>query len=41
MKIDVESQPQFQQEWRKALMQLDAQYLTHLNEYKKELSEIA
>lgn len=40
MKIDVEKQPQFQQEWRKLLMQLDAQYLTHLNEYKRELSEI-
>ena len=41
MKIDVEKQPQFQQEWRKLLMQLDSQYLTHLNEYKRELSEIA
>jgi len=41
MKIDVEKQPQFQQEWRKIQMQLDSQYLTHLSEYKRELSEIA
>jgi hypothetical protein len=40
MKIDVEKQPQFQQEWRKIQIQLDSQYLTHLNEYKRELSEI-
>lgn len=37
MKIDVERQPQFQQEWRKIQTQLDSQYLTHLNEYKREL----
>ncbi len=41
MKIDVERQPQFQQEWRKLQMQLDSPYLTHLNEYKRELSEIS
>ena len=41
MKIDVEKQPQFQQEWRKIQMQLDSQYITHLSEYKRELSEIA
>ncbi len=40
-KIDVEKQPQFQQEWRKALTQLDSQYLSLLNEYKGELSSIA
>jgi len=40
MKIDVEKQPQFQQEWRKIQTQLDTQYLTHLNEYKGELSNI-
>ncbi|MFC1958372.1 hypothetical protein ACFLV6_00395 [Chloroflexota bacterium] len=39
-KIDVEKQPQFQQEWRKMLTQLDSQYLSHLNECKRELSEI-
>ena len=35
--IDVERQPQFQQEWRKVQTQMDTQYLTHLNEYKREL----
>ncbi len=38
--IDIESQPQFQQEWRKIQYQLDSAYLGHLNEYKHELSEI-
>ena len=28
------------QEWRKALNQLDSQYLNHLEEYKRELSGI-
>jgi hypothetical protein len=40
VKIDVERQPQFQQEWRKILTQLDSQYLAHLNEYKRELLNI-
>ena len=40
VKIDVERQPQFQQEWRKILAQLDSQYLTHLSEYKEELLSI-
>ncbi len=40
IKIDVEKQPQFQQEWRKALTQLDSQYLNHLDEYRRELSSI-
>jgi len=40
-KIDVERQPQFQQEWNKVQVQLDSQYLTLLNEYKQELSAIA
>ncbi len=39
-KIDVEKQPQFQQEWRKVQAQLDTAYLVHLNDYKKELSAI-
>ena len=39
-KIDVEKQPQFQQEWRKLQTQLDSQYLNHLDEYKRELSGI-
>ncbi len=38
--IDVEKQPQFQQEWRKTQYQLDSAYLGHLNDYKHELSEI-
>lgn len=35
--IDVESQPQFHEEWQKLQNQLDLQYLTLLDEYKKEL----
>jgi hypothetical protein len=38
--IDVERQPQFQQEWRKIQMQLETQYTSHLNEYIRELIEI-
>ncbi len=38
--IDVERQPQFQEEWRKIEIQLDSQYLKHLDEYKQELSSI-
>jgi hypothetical protein len=38
--IDVERQPQFQEEWRKMLTRLDAQYIQHLNEYKHELQGI-
>jgi len=40
-RIDVEKQPQFQQEWRKIQTQFDSQYLTLLSEYKRELSSIA
>ena len=39
--IDVERQPQFQEEWRKIEIQLDSQYLKHLDEYKQELSSIS
>ena len=39
--IDVERQPQFQEEWRKMRTQLDSQYLTLLNEYKQELLTIS
>jgi hypothetical protein len=35
--IDVERHPQFQEEWRKMLIRLDAQYIQHLNEYKHDL----
>ena len=38
--IDVEKQPQFQQEWRKVQQQIDDQYVSHLNEYIRELIEI-
>ncbi len=39
IKIDVEKQPQFQEEWHKLLNQLDAQYIKLLEEYKHELVE--
>src|SRR4030042_1658962 len=39
-KIDVEKQPQFQQEWRKIQQQINGQYVSHLNEYIRELVEI-
>ena len=35
--IDVEKQPQFQEEWHRVEAQLDSQYVTLLNEYKQEL----
>jgi len=41
VKIDVEKQPQFQEEWRRMQTQLDSQYLKLLDEYKQELSDIA
>ena len=41
IKIDVERQPQFQEEWRKVQTQLDSQYLKLLDEYKQELSAIS
>ena len=40
VKIDVEIQPQFQEEWRKIQAQLDSQYLKLLDEYKQELLAI-
>ena len=40
MKIDIEKQPQFQQEWRRVLSQLDSQYLNLLDEYKQEIAQI-
>ncbi|MBA7707929.1 hypothetical protein ES703_116813 [subsurface metagenome] len=39
-RIDVEKQPQFQQEWRRLHIQLDSQYLNLLNEHKRELSNL-
>lgn len=41
VRIDVEKQPQFQEEWRKVQVQLDSQYLKLLDEYKRELSGIS
>lgn len=41
IKIDVERQPQFQEEWHKLRSQLDSQYAKLLDEYKQELSAIA
>ncbi|OGO24023.1 MAG: hypothetical protein A2144_05720 [Chloroflexi bacterium RBG_16_50_9] len=40
MKIDVERQPQFQQEWLKVQAQLDSQYIKLLDEYRHELAAI-
>jgi hypothetical protein len=37
--INVENLPQFQEEWRRVQIQLDAQYQEHLNEYRRELIE--
>ena len=41
VRIDVESQPQFQEEWRRMLAQMDMQYTKLLYEYKQELAAIA
>ena len=41
IKIDVERQPQFQEEWHKIKTQLDSQYVKLLDEYKQELSAIS
>lgn len=37
VKVDVERQPQFQEEWRRVQTQLDSQYIKLLDEYKQEL----
>jgi len=37
MRVDVEKQPQFHEEWRKVQLRLEAQYAGLLEEYKKEL----
>ena len=37
VRINVESQPQFQEEWRRMLAQLDMQYIKLLDEYNQEL----
>lgn len=38
--IDVESHPQFQEQWRLTLTKLDAQYRTLMEEYKLEIERI-
>ncbi|MFH0941838.1 MAG: hypothetical protein V1823_02290 [Chloroflexota bacterium] len=38
VKIDVERQPQFQEEWRRLQSQLESQYLKLLDEYRAELA---
>jgi hypothetical protein len=38
--IDVEKQPQFQEEWQRMQAQMEAQYTNLLDEYKKELVAI-
>lgn len=40
MNIDVEKQPQFLEEWQKVQAQMEAQYVTVLDEYKLELAAI-
>ena len=40
MDINVEQHPQFQEEWRKTLLRMDAQYTQHLTEYKHALQSI-
>jgi hypothetical protein len=39
--VNIERHPQFQDEWRRVLTQLEMQYIQHLNEYKHELIEIS
>ena len=41
MRIDVERQPQFQEEWQRLQNQLDLQYIKLLDEYKQELFSIS
>jgi hypothetical protein len=38
--INVENLPQFQEEWRKTISNIDAQYFNYLDEYKQELKKI-
>lgn len=38
--VNIERHPQFQEEWRRVLIQLEQQYIDHLNEYRRELIEI-
>jgi len=38
--VNIEGHPQFQEEWRRVLIQLEQQYINHLNEYRRELIEV-
>jgi hypothetical protein len=38
--VNVEAQPQFQEEWRRTLLQLDSQYHKLLDEYRQEILAI-
>jgi hypothetical protein len=40
MKIDVEKQPQFQEQWQQMQAQMEGQYTQLLDEYKQELAAI-
>ena len=40
MRVDVDRHPQFQEEWRKAQLQLDTSYLQYLDEYRRDLQSI-
>jgi hypothetical protein len=37
MEVNVETHPQFKEEWRKILVGLDKQYIQNLTEYKHAL----
>ncbi|MBM4463128.1 MAG: hypothetical protein FJ012_07280 [Chloroflexi bacterium] len=39
-RVEAESHPQFREEWRNVLAQLDSQYLKLLDEYKQEIARI-
>jgi len=40
MRIDIEKQPQFLEEWRKIKVQLDSQYIQILEELKQQLTDL-
>jgi len=40
VKIDIEKQPQFQEEWQRLQAQMEAQYVNLMEDYKKELAAI-
>jgi hypothetical protein len=40
VKLEVEKQPEFLQEWRKIQFQINAQYENHLKEHKEKIRQI-